>query len=272
MSFVAGISGLQQAGTGVPVASADASAGTHAVIWSGSAASLVDLHPNSLVASGATCTNGSMQGGYGIVKAKSGGKTKTANPSHAMVWFGSASSSVDLNPASAAESKINGCSFNQEAGYIMPVSPGFTHAALWNGPVAAATDLHPAAGYVSTIAFGVANSQQVGYGVTTPDLGGAGHAMLWTGTASSSVDLHPAGYTLSIALATNGNQQVGEADDAAFPRHKHAIVWTGSAQTAVDLNQFLPAGFTDAQAMAIDSAGNIVGYANNHAFMWVPVR
>jgi len=86
------------------------------------------------------------------------------------------------------------------------------------------------------------------------------------------VDLHPAGYTLSIALATNGNQQVGEADDAAFPRHKHAIVWTGSAQTAVDLNQFLPAGFTDAQAMAIDSAGNIVGYANNHAFMWVPVR
>ena len=154
----------------------------------------------------------------------------------------------------------------------MPLTPGFTHAAVWNGVAPAATDLQPAAGYLSSIAFAVANSQQAGYGVTTPDQGGAGHAMLWTGTAASAVDLHPAGYTLSIALGTNGIQQVGEADDAGFPRHKHAIVWSGSAASAVDLNQFLPATITDAQAMAIDASGNIVGYAGGHAYMWVPIR
>ena len=76
---------------------------------------------------------------------------------------------------------------------------------------------------------------------------------------------------MTRSSATNGVNQVGEADDAALPRHKHAVVWSGTAGSVVDLNQFLPAGFTDAQAMAIDSNGNIVGYANNHAFMWVRV-
>ena len=133
-------------------------------------------------------------------------------------------------------------------------------------------DLQPLSGFVSSSAYGSAGFQQTGYGVTDPAHGGAGHALLWTGSAASMVDLHPAGYTFSISYGTNGLQQVGEADDSNLPRHKHAIVWSGGASTAVDLNQFLPAGFTDAQAMAIDSNGNIVGYAGNHAFMWVPVR
>jgi hypothetical protein len=233
---------------------------------------MIDLHPNALLSSAATCTNGAMQGGYGAAKVKSSGKIKTAPPNHAFVWFGTASSAVDLNPANAAESKINGCDQTQEAGYLMPVSPGFTHAALWSGTSSAAIDLHPSSGFDSSAAMGTANQQQVGYGITVPSAGGVGHALLWNGTSASVVDLHPAGSTLSIAFATNGTQQVGEADDSAFPRHKHAIVWSGSAASAVDLNQFLPAGVTDAQAMAIDAAGNIVGYAGNHAYLWVPAR
>ena len=35
---------------------------------------------------------------------------------------------------------------------------------------------------------------------------------------------------------------------------------------------FLPAGYTDAQAMAIDSASNIAGYAGSHAFPRTPAR
>src|SRR4051794_24641097 len=56
MSVVLGMSGNQQAGLGLPTAGADASAGTHAVLWYGSAASFVDLHPNALTGSAATCT------------------------------------------------------------------------------------------------------------------------------------------------------------------------------------------------------------------------
>ena len=272
MSIVMAMAGNQQAGIGVPVLSADASTGSHAVIWSGTAASVVDLQPSSLVSSAATCTNGFMQGGYGVVRAKTSGKVKTTPPNHAVVWFGSASSMLDLHPANMAESKINGCDAAQEAGYVMPLSPGFTHAAVWNRTSSTAVDLHPFTGFDSSVAYGTANFQQVGYGVTVPLLGGAGHALLWSGSAASVVDLHPAGYTLSFAFATNGVQQVGEADDSALPRHKHAIVWTGTAASAVDLNRFLPPGITDAQAMAIDAAGNIVGWAGNHAYMWVPVR
>jgi len=272
MSVVLGMAGSQQVGQGLTSASADPSTGSHAVLWSGSAASFVDLHPSALLGSGATCTTGLLQGGFGILKAKTGGKVKTTPPLHALVWAGTAASYKDLNPANAAESKINGCADGQEVGYVMPLSPGFTHAAVWLGTSAAAVDLQPLTGFVSSIAFGAAAGQQAGYGVTDASQGGAGHALVWGSSASSMLDLHPAGYTFSIAFATNGVQQVGEADDAAFPRHKHAIVWTGTATSAVDLNQFLPTGYTDAQAMAIDANGNIVGYAGNHAFMWAPVR
>jgi len=272
MSVILSMSATQQVGEGLPSASADASSGVHAMLWSGSAASLIDLNPNSFAGSAATCTTGFMQGGYGFLKVKSSGKTHTLPPTHALIWFGASNTYQDLNPSTAAESRINGCSGGQEVGYIMPISPGFTHAAVWFGTGAAAVDLQPLSGFVSSTAFGAAGFQQAGYGVTDSANGGAGHALLWTGSASSMIDLHPAGYTFSVAYATNGLQQVGEADDSALPRHKHAIVWSGSASTAVDLNQFLPAGYTDAQAMAIDSNGNIVGYAGNHAFLWMPVR
>ncbi len=272
MSTVTAIRGGQQAGLGLPAMSSDASAGTRAMLWNGSAASFVDLHPNGYTGSAAYCATGSQQGGSAVVKTSGGGKVKTTPPNHAMLWNGTATSASDVNPPNAAESRIYACDGAQQAGYVMPVSPGFTHAAIWSGTARSAVDLHPQTGFVSSIAFGASAGQQVGYGVTVPAAGGTGHALLWTGVSGSMIDLHPAGYTFSVAFATNGVQQVGEADDSGFPRHKHAIVWTGSSNAVVDLNQFLPAGFTDAQAMSIDAAGNIAGYAGGHAFLWMPVR
>jgi hypothetical protein len=270
MSTATGINGGQQVGLGLPTASADASSGQHAILWPG--AGYVDLNPNGYASSAAYCTTGFQQGGYAIVKSSGGGKVKTTPPAHAILWAGSAASFTDLNPPNMAESRLWGCSAAQQVGFVMPVSPGFTHAAVWSGTAAGAVDLQPLAGFVSSIAFSTELGQEVGYGVTVPSAGGAGHALLWSGSAASVVDLHPAGYTFSVAYGTNGVQQVGEADDAALPRHKHAVVWSGAASTVVDLNQFLPAGFTDAQAMGIDAAGDIAGYANGHAFLWMPVR
>jgi hypothetical protein len=270
-STATGINGTQQVGFGLPSTSADASNGIHAILWNGSAVSFADLNPNNYMGSAAYCTTGAQQGGYAVVKTSGGGKVKTTPPSHAALWNGSASSFIDLNPSNMAESRVYACATSQQAGYVMPVSPGFTHAAVWSGTGGSAVDLQPSTGFVSSIAFGAASGQQVGYGVTVASAGGTGHALLWSGSAATVIDLHPAGYTFSVAYATNGAQQVGEADDNTFPRHKHAVVWTGSA-AVVDLNQFLPAGFTDAQAMGIDAAGNIAGYAGGHAFLWVPVR
>ena len=60
---------------------------------------------------------------------------------------------------------------------------------------------------------------------------------------------------------------------------EHALVWSGSARSGVDLKGYLPAGFTDANALGIDSNGDIVGFAydgpagygQGHAFLWQPV-
>jgi hypothetical protein len=79
---------------------------------------------------------------------------------------------------------------------------------------------------------------------------------LWTGSAGSVIDLNPSGFFTSQAFGVSEDgQQVG------IGNFSHALLWTGSADSLVDLNAFLPAGFTEARALGIDSAGNIVGDA-----------
>src|SRR4051812_12467532 len=68
---------------------------SHAVLWTGSAGSAVDLHPaNSpgIVSSDALATDGRQQVGWG-------GPYSDSVAGHAFVWSGTANSAVDLNPA-----------------------------------------------------------------------------------------------------------------------------------------------------------------------------
>jgi hypothetical protein len=266
-SQVLAAAGSQEVGFGLPVASADATAGAHAVLWFGYSASFVDLTPANWGTTLATCTNGFTQGGYGIPPK---GKGKATTNTHALIWSGSASTAIDMNPAGIFESRIYGCADTYQAGYVMPTSNGITHAAIWSGSAASVADLHPTA-FMSSMILGAAGTQQAGSGV--PPVGNR-QAMLWNGSADSMVNLHPAGYSLSLLYATNGTQQAGQATDNGFPQRQHAMVWTGTADSALDLNQFLPAGYADASARAIDAAGNIVGFASqpgqaSHMFLWV---
>lgn len=266
-SQVLAANGNQEVGFGLPVASADATTGAHALLWFGYSSSFVDLSPANWGTNLATCTNGFTQGGYGIPPK---GKGKATTNTHALIWSSSPSTAVDMNPAGMFESRIYGCADTYQAGYIMPTSSGITHAAVWFGSAASVVDLHPT-DLMSSMILGVAGTQQAGSGVPTV---GNRQALLWNGSAASVVNLHPAGYSLSLLYATNGTQQAGQATDNAFPQRQHAMVWTGTADSAVDLNQFLPAGYTDASARAIDAAGNIVGFASqpgqaSHMFMWV---
>jgi hypothetical protein len=269
-SQVLAAAGNQEVGFGLPVASADATAGAHALLWFGYSTSFTDLTPANWGTTLATCTNGFTQGGYGIPPK---GKGKATTNTHALIWSGSASTAVDMNPAGIFESRIYGCADTYQAGYVMPTSNGITHAAVWSGSAASVVDLHPAA-FMSSMILGVAGTQQAGSGV--PAVGNR-QALLWSGSAASVVNLHPDGYSLSLLYATNGTQQAGQATDNGFPQRQHAMAWTGTAGSAVDLNQFLPAGYTDASARAIDAGGNIVGFASqpgqaSHMLMWVKLQ
>jgi uncharacterized membrane protein len=124
----------------------------------------------------------------------------------------------------------------------------------------------------SSIAYATNGSQQVGYG-GGPATGGTTHALLWNGTAASAVDLNPADFFSTVAFGMSDSQQVGYGFLSATDVNGRALLWSSTAASALDLHQFLPPGFTISVARAIDSQGDVVGFAmdgsgRGHAILW----
>lgn len=271
---------------------------THALLWSGTAESYVNLNPIWANESWAYDVSDGQQVGEARGEA-------TSNQSHAMLWFGNATNYVDLHPLDAYVpwSSARGISDGQQVGigggatyralfwqgapetYIDLGPPWFNfdwalydcadgqqvglygsvynitggHAALWFGIPGEFVDLNPS-GFVESSALGTSGDQQVGSG-DGPATGHLRHALLWSGTADSYIDLHPNGFDTSLALDVNGGLQVGSAWLSGAAGYTHAIVWSGTAVSYVDLHNFLPPGYSNSSAQGIDSAGNIVGWA-----------
>jgi hypothetical protein len=85
------------------------------------------------------------------------------------------------------------------------------------------------------------------------------------------MDLNPAGFDNSLAIATDGVQQVGQAWSSNSPVDGNAILWSSTAASAINLN---PAGFADSYASGIagnQQAGGGWGSStgnNWHAVLW----
>jgi hypothetical protein len=110
------------------------------------------------------------------------------------------------------------------------------------------------------------------------------YATVWTGTATSAQVIHAAPvnaapnlvFTQSYATAVAGPWIAGWAADASkigSPAYYHAIVWDSTNQS-YDLHAHLPAGFTGAQALAVDAHGNVSGVmistaGQRHAAVWM---
>lgn len=266
-----------------------------ASLWSGTAASWVDLHPPGASQSEALAASGSTQVGYVSFEPNQ-------RPSLASLWSGTAFSRVDLNPAGAIESRAHAVDGSSQVGYArfgesnyraslwhgnaaswIDLGPGIPwgvhgstqvgvgnggHAVLWSGTAASMIDLNPI-GATYSLAQGVHGSTQVGYVF----VGAYAHASLWSGTAASWVDLHPAGANSSIAWAAYGSNQVGFAR-FGNPNNEteRACIWTGTAASYEDIN---PAGFTQSRAYAMSSDGiydYVVGYgggpSGGGAILW----
>jgi hypothetical protein len=230
----------------------------------------VDLNPAGYTYSGANDTNGIQQVGSGKGSATGGRR-------HALLWSGTAESFVDLHPDGFLTSTAVAISDSQQVGWAWSPEK-YDHAMLWTGTAGSCVDLHPTSGLVfMSEAYGVGGGQQVGGG---QEVGGSNwHAFLWTGTAESIIDLNPIGLDTCVANATNGIQQVGFGRGEATGSENHAIVWNGSAESYIDLHQYLPSEYLKSEAVAIDDAGNIIGYADTapdgllgqvsrHVFVW----
>jgi len=250
-----GIGGNQQMGMG-------SGSGTgfafHALMWTGTQASMVDMHPAGYDVSAGYATDGTMQAGQAAV----GGVI------HAMAWSGTAASAVDLMPAGATESHAYGASAGRQSG--VATFGGIEHGMLWSGSAASAVDLNGT--LVSSLVNGMDATHQVGAGELP---GGVVHAMMWSGTAESVVDLNSAGYDQTGAEGVGAGVVAGFGIGTATGQKQHALAWVGGK--TIDLHSFLPAGYSSSIAMGVDPiTGQIVGEATNSlnrsiAFMWTPL-
>ena len=261
-SAALGTDGLRQVGhgNGPPTRFA-----RHALLWRGSAADYVDLHPagtwNDSVARAAA---GDQQ--VGNINNYFYTTYERDIVEHAALWRGSAASVFDLHPRGIGceRSYANDTDGRRQVGYgYFPSSENTApyRALLWSGTAASAVVLHPP-GFTHSFAEGVGGDEQVGRAF---DARSAGHtrALLWRGTASGVVSLHPAGYVETSALATNGTLQVGFGSTPAAGQSSHALLWSGTAESVEDLHSLLPAEFAEGSSIAhdIDAEGNIVGMA-----------
>jgi len=130
---------------------------SHAFLWTGSAASAIDLHPASgFNATAAMGTDGSQQVGYGI---------DSSAMWHALLWFGNAASYVDLTPDGALGARAYACRNGFQVGYVNTADGG-QHAALWNGSQETMVDLdaNSGSGFTNSVATGIdENGNIVGY-------------------------------------------------------------------------------------------------------------
>jgi hypothetical protein len=191
----------------------------HALLWNGTATSVVDLHPAGFDGTIALGVSGASQVGFGF---------SGENGAHALLWSGSAASVVDLHPPGFDKSFAEGVSGASQVGWGVTTEGAF-HALLWSGSATSAVDLHPA-GFNESYAYFLSGAGQVGHGSGLAT-GGSTHALLWDGSAASTVDLHPyltgldPGFTFSSAYGIDDNGMiVGRASRDGITGY--AVLWT----------------------------------------------
>jgi hypothetical protein len=153
------------------------------------------------------------------------------------------------------------------------------HAFIWTSASTTGMDLHPIllSGLDHSQATFGSPTQQVGFGFG-PGTNGVFHALVWNGASpASAVDLHPTslpGYDGdSIALGTDGAQQVGHALGTVTGGKVHAFLWSGSPDSAIDLHPTNLSGFTSSEARGAGGGqqvgwGTIGSPSRRHALLW----
>ena len=143
-----------------------------ASLWSGTAASWINLNPAGATESTAFGASLTQQVGLATVGGVYG----------AGLWSGTAGSWVSLHPVGAGESTAYCTTGTQQA--VLAVVGGRLVASLWSGTAASWINLSPA-GSTDCYVNGMFGTQQVG----SANVGGIGRASLWSGTAASWEDL-----------------------------------------------------------------------------------
>lgn len=244
-----GTDNQHQVGNGVPVSSPNGMG--HALLFSGTADSAVDLHPATFFRTVAWAVSGSQQVGYGSLT--------DGGPDHPLLWTGTAASVLDLLPAGAEKGHAFAVRNGVQAGSV--AAPGAkSHAAIWHGASSSFQDVNPA-GFQSSGIAAISDKDYVGSGLPVGALPvgsvSPSHALRWVGT--QVIDLHPAGMLASFASATDGKTQVGAYTKDSNTLFR-ACLWRGSSSSFVDLHALLPPYYYQSQATGVQGK-TVYGWA-----------
>lgn len=244
--------GFTQGGQALPAGSSAEPFPWHAVVFKGTTASMVDLHPAGYVFSKVEGVEGDAQAGWG----KKEGPVVNTQP---LLWHGSRASVVNLLPAGASSGLVEAIEGGVEYGSVYFPGADFSHAAKWEGTAASYQDLNPA-GYDGSSISGASATDRVGIALRSVDPDVDQHAFRWAG--NTGFDLHPGSAWFSRASATDGITQVGfYIPTSDFPYRARACLWHGTAASFVDLHALLPPEYEISEATGV-SGKTVSGWAS----------
>ncbi|HLP00111.1 MAG TPA: hypothetical protein VK171_16060, partial [Fimbriimonas sp.] len=223
-------------------------------LWTGSAASFVDLTPVSprfALGSNATCAANGRQGGYAIFSHPLTQLIIFPEPGY---WSGTASSWTNLLPSGFVLGAVFGISASNECGEVRDDSGNGKKAALWSGTAASFKSLHPSSASES-VAYGLNADYQVG----SATFGSNPRAYAWRGTPGSAIDLHGSLGRSSEARVVVDQFAAGHVDSIG-------TIWNIPSRRALKLDSVLPSGFSQSEIYggAKTSTGyDFVGYVSN---------
>jgi probable HAF family extracellular repeat protein len=167
-----------------------------------------------------------------------------------------------------------GACFDTEArgrntsGLIVGYAASHCTAAAWTLANGVLTTLPPLPGGTQAAAYAVNDGGRV---VGNSEAGGTTlvHAASWQNGIATDLGVLPNGqWAVATAVNSSGVAVGGSTLNGGtfLTGDRHAVVFQNG--TVTDLTPSLPAGL-DAVARGINDLGQIVGYSNNHAFIWV---
>ncbi len=196
---------------------------THALLWKGTADSVVDLHPTSFAGvthSSALSVSGSQQVGsaYG-----------DAVPEHAFLWNGSAASAVDLHPTSLAGfavSRAYRTNGSQQVGaaaaqiiYDYDDATTNYHAMVWSGTADSAVDLHALLppGFIASLAYDIDANGNI-FGTATEASGTVYDSIEWAVVPEPS-QISLAALALITLFIRGRGRRASPVDEMLHHRH-----------------------------------------------------
>jgi len=259
-------SGTITVGTGVAAAS-------HAALWNSTAGTLIDLHPGpDFIHSLIYASDDTNQVGSFVVD--SGGTFSAGRP---CMWTGTAASFIDLTPPGVQTGEVHGVAGGQQVGATFDSFLGM--ACMWTGTPESFLSLNPADALASAATCTDGEYQYGTIGILDPVTGI--FPCRWHGTAESWELFSMPDQTThwGEVHATHGGVQAGYITDNDGVSNARACVWESGLNSFADLHQYLPAQFTQSNALGVwkhapSGSTYIVGYAgaddnHRHAVMWV---